>query len=92
MALVKAFQGDREGAVKEMEGVAALQGGDELQPVIVAMILAGMGDTDAAFERLEYAFDGDHPYLEYLPSNPFFDPLREDPRFGELLTRLGMEA
>ena len=91
MAVVKAFQGDREGALQEMEGVAALQGGDELQPVIVAMIYAGLGDTDAAFEHLEHAFDGDYPYLEYLPSNPFFDPLREDPRFGELLDRLGLE-
>ncbi|NNM07470.1 MAG: tetratricopeptide repeat protein [Gemmatimonadetes bacterium] len=90
MALVKAFQGDQDGAVREMEGFSALQGGEELQPVIVAMILAGLGDTDAALERLDRAFDGDYPYLEYLPSNPFFDPLRGDPRFGEYLARLGL--
>jgi TolB-like protein/class 3 adenylate cyclase len=91
MAVVKALQGDREGAMQEMEGVASLQGGEELQPVIVAMIFAGLGDADTAFGHLEHAFDGDYPYLEYLPSNPFFDPIREDSRFGELLARLGLE-
>ena len=92
MALMYAVQGDRESAEGEMDGVAALQGGEELQPVIVAMIQGELGDMDEAFASLQQAFDGDYPYLEYLPSNPFFDPLREDPRFGALLARLGLEV
>ncbi len=90
MALVRAFQGDREGALEEMEGIRALQGGEEFQPVFVAMVYAGLGEADSALDRLEYALEGDYPYLEYLSSNPFFDPLRQDPRFQDLLRRVGL--
>ena len=75
-----------------MEAVARLQGGAELQPIFIAMIYASLGDIDAAFERLEYAFDREYPYLEYLSSNPFFDPLRDDPRYRALLGRIGLEG
>jgi class 3 adenylate cyclase/TolB-like protein/Tfp pilus assembly protein PilF len=90
MALVWAFQGNREAALRELEGIASDVGEAGLQPIIVAMVFAGLGDTDAAFERLQMAIDEDYPYLEYLPSNPFFDPLRSDPRFEALLGRIGL--
>jgi hypothetical protein len=56
------------------------------------MVYAGLGDTDAAFENLQFAFNEHYPYLEYLSSNPFFDPLRDDPRFEELLRGIGLEG
>ena len=90
MALVRALQDDEAGAMMEMDGVARLQGNEQLQPIIVAMIYAGLGNIDAAFERIEDAFSEDYPYLEYLPSNPFFDPLRDDPRFRGFLERMGL--
>jgi TolB-like protein/Tfp pilus assembly protein PilF len=90
MALVWAFQGDREAALRELDGIERESGEVGLQPIIVAMVYAGLGDTDRAFERLHVAFDEDYPYLEYLPSNPFFDPLRSDPRFEVLLKRIGL--
>jgi TolB-like protein/Tfp pilus assembly protein PilF len=91
MALVWAYERNREAALREVEGLAAgtgEQGGP--QPIFIAMVYAGLGDIEAAFERLQVAFDEDYPYLEYLPSNPFFDPLRSDPRFDELMQRLGL--
>jgi hypothetical protein len=91
MALVWAFQGERDEALAEMAGVARLQGSEELPPIFVAMVHAGLGDLDEAFERLYYAFDGDYPYLEYLPSNPLFDPLRGDLRYDALLSRIGLD-
>ena len=90
MALVWAFQGDREAALRELAGIERESGEVGLQPIIVAMVYAGLGDTDRAFERLQVAFDEDYPYLEYLSSNPFFDPLRSDVRFTELLRRVGL--
>jgi len=90
MALVWAFQGDREAALTELEGIAWESGEVGLQPIIVAMVYAGLEDMDEAFERLVVAVDEDYPYLEYLPSNPFFDPLRSDPRFEALLGRIGL--
>ncbi len=90
MALVWAFQGNREAALREMEGVARETGEGTLQPTIVAMVYAGLGDRDEAFRQLQLALDEDYPYLEYLSSNPFFDPLRTDVRFAELLRRVGL--
>jgi hypothetical protein len=56
----------------------------------MAMVYAGLGDIDAGLQEIETAFEGDYPYIEYLPSNPFLDPLREDPRFAQYLRRIGL--
>ena len=92
MALVWAFQGNREAAFDEVEGLAPRAGMVGPQPIILAMVYAGLGDTDAAFSLLQTALDEEYPYLEYLSSNPFFDPLRDDPRFEELVERIGLKG
>jgi class 3 adenylate cyclase/TolB-like protein/Tfp pilus assembly protein PilF len=92
MALVWAFQGDREAALGEVDGLGLWASEDGPQPIFLAMVYAGLGDTDAAFENLQFAFNEHYPYLEYLSSNPFFDPLRDDPRFEELLRGIGLEG
>ncbi|MGD2071789.1 MAG: hypothetical protein PVI57_24195, partial [Gemmatimonadota bacterium] len=83
-------QGDRDAALAELEGLSREGEEGELQPIFVAMVFAGLGEADEAFQHLQVAFDEDYPYLEYLPSNPFFDPIRDDPRFGVLLRRIGL--
>jgi serine/threonine-protein kinase len=55
----------------------------------VAIIYAGLGDKDRAFEWLEKAYE-DHAYLLTLKVNPESDPLRSDPRFDSLLRRMGL--
>ncbi|MEE8586383.1 MAG: hypothetical protein V3T83_16175 [Acidobacteriota bacterium] len=48
-----------------------------------------VGDPEKAFEWLERA-DQDHTRdLIYLNVDPFFDPLRSDARFEELVRRIG---
>jgi tetratricopeptide (TPR) repeat protein len=90
MALVRSLQGDREGALAEVGGLSAEQPSGGPQPIFVAMVFTGLGEVDEAFRWLDQAFDEDYPYLEYLPSNPFFDPLRDDPRYAALLNRIGL--
>ena len=92
LALVWAFQGDAEAALGEVDRLELGNDGDRPQPIIMAMVYAGLGDLDAAFSQLQLAFDEEYPYQEYLPSNPFLDPLRDDPRFGELLRKIGLEG
>jgi serine/threonine-protein kinase len=53
---------------------------------------AAIGDLDHAFEWLERDFEGRAAELAYIKVNPFFDPLRPDPRFRDLLTRMGLEG
>ena len=54
-----------------------------------ALIYAGLGDKDHAFEWLERAFQERSTVLAYLRLDPRLAPLRSDPRFAELLRRIG---
>jgi len=54
-----------------------------------ALIYAGLGDKDKAFECLENAFREGSVLLE-LKVDARWDPLRGDPRFTDLLKRAGM--
>ncbi len=54
-----------------------------------AWLLAALGDADGAFELLARAEDERQPYICFT-GLPGFDPLRADPRFAALLTRLGL--
>jgi len=46
---------------------------------------------DQAFEWLERAYEERDGILVYLNAAPFFDPLRDDPRFQDLLLRMNLE-
>ena len=54
-------------------------------------LLAALGETDAAFERLFVALDEGQPFV-YYTGFPGFDTLRADPRFKEVLSRLGLSS
>jgi TolB-like protein/Tfp pilus assembly protein PilF len=54
-------------------------------------LLGALGETDAAFEVLARAED-EHQLWLYYTGLPGFDPLRTDPRFEELLRRMGLPA
>jgi TolB-like protein len=51
------------------------------QGVFMAMIYGLRGDKDRALDELEQAVRDRDPYLEYVKTNAFLDPLREEPRF-----------
>ncbi len=50
----------------------------------------GLGDYDQAFAWLERAYQEQSNILQFLRVHPYFDPLREDPRFKDLLRRVGL--
>jgi TolB-like protein/DNA-binding winged helix-turn-helix (wHTH) protein/Tfp pilus assembly protein PilF len=50
-----------------------------------------LGDYDQAFAWLEQAYQEQSNILKYLKVFPFFDPVREDPRFKDLVRRVGLE-
>ena len=56
-----------------------------------AVILAALGDTDEAFERLEGAFEERSPWIGYMKVDPRLDPLRSNARFGELLRKARLD-
>ena len=54
----------------------------------IALVHAGLGDKDKAFESLEKAFEERSTLLTYLKMDPRFDSLRGDARFKAMLRRL----
>lgn len=55
----------------------------------IALIYVGLGEKDQAFEWLDRAFAERSPWLIHLKVDPRFDPLRSDPRFADLVRRVG---
>jgi hypothetical protein len=53
----------------------------------IAVIHAGLGDKDRAFEWLERCYAERSRHLTFLKVAPVVDSLRSDPRFSELLRR-----
>jgi serine/threonine-protein kinase len=55
------------------------------------VVYTGLGQKDRAFAALEQAFADRSGLLVWLNVEPAFDPLRDDPRFDDLLRRIGFE-
>jgi Serine/threonine protein kinase len=56
----------------------------------LAVIHVAVGDKDAAFAELEKAYQAHDWFLQRLKVDPFMDPLRNDPRFNEMVKRLNL--
>ncbi len=66
----------------------------EVFPSEVALVYAGLGEKDHAFAWLQMAYEENQGGLElvhFLKVAPLFDNLRSDPRFKELLEKMGLE-
>jgi TolB-like protein/Flp pilus assembly protein TadD len=51
----------------------------------------GLADYDQAFVWFERAYQEKSNILQFLKVHPFFDPVRGDPRFADLLHRVGLD-
>jgi hypothetical protein len=51
----------------------------------------GLGDNEQAFAWLERAYQEHADFLQFIKVLPAFDPLRGDPRFADLLHRVGLD-
>jgi len=51
----------------------------------------GLGNYDEAFVWFERAYHEREGILQWLKVHPFFDPVRGDPRFADLLHRVGLD-
>jgi len=61
-----------------------------LDPTPFIRAYIGMGDRDQAFGWLEKAYSQRGNVMTTLQVDPLYDPLRSDPRFPELLHRVGL--
>ncbi len=60
-----------------------------VRPLAMAWGYLGLGD-ERVFEWLDKAIDARDPAVTHMPSMPYYDSIRGDPRFGALLARMGL--
>jgi hypothetical protein len=55
-----------------------------------AATYAALGEKEAAFAELEKAYQSHDWFMPRIKTDPFLDPLRDDPRFKDLVRRVGL--
>ena len=83
-----ALAGQRDEALKVLSEL-----GEEYQqknPWGVAEIYAALGEKDEAFRCLEAGYKSRHNWIPWMRWNRNYEPLRNDPRFDELLRRMNI--
>jgi hypothetical protein len=58
--------------------------------ISLAAVYLYAGDRDRALEWLEKSYEERDPNLPFIGRGPKWDPLRSDPRFQDLLRRIGL--
>jgi len=77
-------------AQQVLEELARSSDGPHASWTEIAIIHAGLGQSDQAFASLEKAYADRDWRLVRMKVEPMFDPVRADPRFGVLLRRIGL--
>ncbi|HLI63985.1 MAG TPA: hypothetical protein VKV05_11330, partial [Terriglobales bacterium] len=82
--------GDKDKALALLEELNTAATQCYVAPISWVMLYLGMGDFEHAFEWLEKAAEARDVLLCYLKVGPIYDPIRQDPRYADLLLRLGL--
>jgi tetratricopeptide (TPR) repeat protein len=78
-------------ATKILKELEAVREERYVDPVLFALVHLLLGDRDATFAELERAYEVRSAWIPVMNVDPRMDPLRDDPRFIDLLTRIGLE-
>jgi len=89
-ALAFARAGRRKEAEAVIAGIREAGRSRYVRSYYFAWIYTALGDKDKALAELEKSFEDRDCYLGRATVDPFLDPLRDDPRFKDLLKRMGL--
>jgi tetratricopeptide (TPR) repeat protein len=90
LGYVYAMSGQKGAALQVLAELRRLTAHTHDTSAGMAIVYAGLGEKDRAFEWLEKAFQERSAALVLLRVHPFFEPLRSDPRFQNLVGRVGI--
>jgi len=90
LAQTLAIAGQREKAMQILDDLTKLAQQRYVASYFLAGIYAGLGEDERAFEHLEKSYEEHSHWLIYLHIDPGMDALRSDPRFQDLLRRIGL--
>lgn len=87
-----AAAGRKDNALETLRELAEQAKRGYVPPYHLAVIHAGLGEKDLAFEWLERSFEKHAVDLFTLRVEPMFDGLRDDARYQDLLRGVGLES
>jgi tetratricopeptide (TPR) repeat protein len=85
-----AVAGKRQEAIKILDELKELSSQRYIRPYGFAVLYAGLGENEQAFEWLNKALEDRDPFVSNLAVEPRLNPLRSNPRFNDLLRRVGL--
>jgi len=88
LAVAYAKAGNREKAGSILKQLESSK--DYVAPGEIAVLYVALGEKESAFASLEKAYAAHDLQLQYLKVDGGFDPIRGDPRFKDLLRRVGL--
>jgi TolB-like protein/cytochrome c-type biogenesis protein CcmH/NrfG len=83
-----AVSGDKAGARKVLTELQQLSKSRYVPSLYPAVMYTGLGELDQAFAWLDKAYRERNDRLVYIAVEPIADPLRSDPRYRDLISRL----
>jgi TolB-like protein len=86
-----AVSGRRNDALKIIEQLKSQPAKPYVSPFHIGAIYNGLGDKDRAFEWFEKAYADRSGLLIYIKIEPEFDGLRTNPKYLDLMRRIGLE-
>ncbi|PYT59366.1 MAG: hypothetical protein DMG35_14755 [Acidobacteria bacterium] len=90
VAHLYAVQGRRADALRLLEELKAARKPGDMLSYSIALVYVGLGDKDRAFQWLRNSFAEHDDDLLDLNDDPRVEPLHSDPRFQDLVRRVGI--
>jgi len=89
-AYVEANAGQQEEAQRTLVRLQELSRRAHTDPQLFVLPYVGLGEKDKALDSLQLAYASHSNIITSLKVEPAFDPLRDEPRFQDLLRRVGL--
>jgi TolB-like protein len=90
LGLALGLGGNTSAARDVLDRLYALAGQRYVPPTSFAWTYLGLGEIDEAFNWMDRAVDAPDRMMSPIKTYPFFDPLRDDPRFTALLHKMNL--
>jgi tetratricopeptide (TPR) repeat protein len=92
LGLAYGLAGRTDDANKVLKELIELKRRRYVSPPALANVYIGLGNKEQTFFWLEKAYEERSNYMVWLKVYPLLDPLRSDPRFDDLLRRIGLAS
>jgi tetratricopeptide (TPR) repeat protein len=90
LAYAYALMGKTDAARQILRNLLALAQQERVSPGYIAIISAALGEREQALDWLEKAYNQHSSMMTWLKTDPRFDSLRQEPRFLDLMRRVGL--